>query len=263
MDGKFNQGSPCGPRKEGISNGKDISARKSAEMQQAHERLIKQKEISYVELMAQEKERLEIGEELQNNLNQILCAAKLYIELARTDKEHKIEWLERSSDYILDVIEELRTISKKLKMPGMNMGLFGSVHFLVDKLNMAHPIKIEFQVNGIDEEDLDETLQRDIFRMVQELINNTIGHSGATAAMISLTRDKNEITLLVSDNGQGCDLSKAKVGMGILNVISHAELYQSIISTQSSPGKGYEFKAIISLNSRLNTLLHSLSDYDD
>jgi PAS domain S-box-containing protein len=246
-----------------IGTTQDISARKSSEMQLAHERLIKQKKISYVELTAQENERLEIGQELQNDLNQILCAAKLYIELARTNEEHRTEWLEKSSAYIVDVIEEIRTISQKLKMPGMNMGLFDSIRFLVDKLNMVHPVKIEFQVNGIDEEDLDETLQLDIFRMVQELINNTIKHAGATGSMISLTRNGNEITLLVSDNGQGCDLLKAKMGMGTINIISLAELYQGIVSTQSSPGKGYEFNVILPLNGRLKPLLHSLSDYDD
>jgi PAS domain S-box-containing protein len=241
----------------------DVTAGKTSELQLAHERLIKQKEISYAVLTAQENERLEIGKELHHNLNQVLCAAKIYMELAKADGEQRTEHIEKSSGFIMSVIEGIRMISKKLRMPGMNMGLFDSMRFLVDKATMSYPIKMELLVNGIDEEDMDETLQLDIYRMVQEMINNIIQHSGAGWAIINLTRQGNEITLLVSDNGRGCDLLKARIGMGTINILSHAELYQSNISPKSSPGNGYEWKVVLPLSGRTQPILHLLSDYDD
>jgi PAS domain S-box-containing protein len=241
----------------------DVTAGKTSELLLVHERLVKQKEISYAVLTAQENERLEIGRELHHNLNQVLCAAKIYIELAKADGEQRIEHIEKSSGFIMSVIEGIRMISKKLRMPGMNMGLFDSMRFLVDKTTMSYPIKMELLVNGIDEEDMDETLQLDIYRMVQEMINNIIQHSGAGWAIINLTRQGNEITLLVSDNGRGCDLLKARIGMGTINILSHAELYQSNISPKSSPGNGYEWKVVLPLSGRAQPILHLLSDYDD
>ena len=241
----------------------DVTAGKTSELLLAHERLIKQKEISYAVLMAQENERLEIGKELYHNLNQVLCAARIYMELARVDGEQRIEHIEKSSGFIMSVIDGIRTISKKLRMPGTNMGLFDSMRFLVDKTNMSYPIKMEFLVNGIDEEDMDETLQLDIYSMVQEMINNIIQHSRASRAIINLTRQKNEITLLVSDNGQGCDLLKAGTGMGTINILGCADLYLSNISPKSSPGNGYEWEVVLPLSGRLQPILHLLNDYDD
>ncbi|MDP9042530.1 MAG: PAS domain-containing protein, partial [Bacteroidota bacterium] len=168
-----------------IGTTQEITARKSAEMQLVQERLTRQKEISYAVLTAQENERLEIGKDLNENLNQILGAAKLYIEMAKTFDEQRVEYLEKSSGYIVNVIDEIRAISIKLKMPGMRMGLFDSIQFLVDKLKTENPVKIEFQANGIDEEDLDETLQLDIFRIIQELTNNIVRHARATYAIVN------------------------------------------------------------------------------
>ena len=145
----------------------------------------------------------------------------------------------------------------------MSMGLYDSIRFIVDKINMVHSVKIDFQANGIEEEDLDETLQLDIFRIVQELISNIIKHSGAAGAMINITRKLNKITLLVSDNGQGCDLSKVKIGMGTINILSHAEQYQSSVSKLSTPGNGYEFKVVLPIDGRQKTTSQVLSDYDD
>jgi PAS domain S-box-containing protein len=246
-----------------IGTTQDISSRKLIEEQLVEERLTKQKEISHAVLTAQENERLDIGRELIDNLNQVLSAAKLYIELAKTDDEHKLELLEKSSGYIVDVIEEIGAISKKLSMPGMSTGLHDSIRFIVDKTNKVHSVKIDFQANGIEEEDLDQTLQLDIFRMVQELVSNIIKHSHATGAIINITRKLNEITLLVSDNGQGCDLLKVKMGMGTINILSHAEPYQSRIATISTPGNGYEFKAVLPADGRQKTPSQMLSDYDD
>lgn len=246
-----------------IGTTQDISSRKLIEKQLIEERLTKQKEISYAVLTAQENERLDIGRELNDNLNQVLSAAKLYIELAKMDDDNKLEHLGKSSGYLVDVIKEINVIAKKLRMPGMSMGLHDSIRFIVDKINLVHSVKIDFQANGVEEEDLDETLQLDIFRIVQELLSNVIKHSGATGAIINLTRKLNKITLLVSDNGRGCDLLKVKIGMGTINILSHTELYQSTVSTLSTPGNGYECKIVLPTAGRQITPSYVLSDYDD
>jgi len=102
----------------------DITARKIAEIQLVEsernlnrERLSMQKEITDAVLNAQERERADIGKELHDNLNQILGAAKIYIELAKTDEENREMCLNKSSGYLMTVIEAIRKISKTLAFP--------------------------------------------------------------------------------------------------------------------------------------------------
>lgn len=226
----------------------DITTRKLAEMQLVEERLSKQKEITYAVLKAQENERTNIGKELHDNMNQILGAAKLYVEMAKTDEGNREMCLEKSSTYILNVIDEIRRISKTLATPGMRfIGVVESIRGLVDDLVMVHALKIEFYEKGIGEEELDEELQLNIFRIVQEQTNNILKHAKATHAHISLTKLPDKIQLVISDDGVGCDVSKTKKGVGIIHIKSRAELFHGKTSIVSKPGEGYTLKVILPL----------------
>jgi PAS domain S-box-containing protein len=235
----------------------DITVRKAAEIklldserQLAQERSTRQKQIINAVLAAQENERSEIGKELHDNLNQILGAAKLYIELAKTDDENREMCLEKSCGFIVTVIEEIRRISKTFSAPGMVMGLFESIRLLLDDLIMVHALKIEFQTTGVEEEDLDERLQLTIFRIVQEQLNNILKHAKAAFASISLTRRQNEVILIISDNGSGCNILEEEKGVGIINIRSRAELYHGKVTIESMPGEGYALKVVLPLTSR-------------
>ena len=226
----------------------DITSRRSTETRLEQERLNQQKEITRAVLSAQEKERADIGRELHDNVNQILGAAKLYVELAKTDDENREMLLEKSSDYIVKAIEEIRVISKNLATPGLHlMGLFESIEILVDDLALIHPIKIKFNAHGIKEEILGEKLQLDIFRIVQEQLNNVLKHAKASSAAINLTREGKSIILLITDNGKGCDLSKGRRGVGLINIKSRADLYHGKVKVISSPGEGYSLKVLLHL----------------
>ena len=226
----------------------DITTRKVAEMQLSEERLTRQKEITYAVLKAQENERTAIGRELHDNMNQVLGAAKLYIEMARTDEENRDMCLDKSSAYILKVIEEIRLISKTLATPGMNfIGLIESIRILVADLVLVHPIKIEFQENGIGDEELDENLQLNIFRIVQEQTNNILKHAKATEARITLTKRLDKITLIISDNGQGWNRAKAKKGVGIMHIRSRTELFHGRMSIVTKQDEGFALKVILPL----------------
>ena len=228
----------------------DITARKSAELQLltternlAWQLLKNKKEIIAAVLMAQEKERANIGKELHDNLNQILGASKLFIEMAKTDEENRGTFLQKSADYIVTVIEEIHNISKNLAGPRLNiMGLSESIRILVDDLIRIHPICIHFQQEDINPEELTENLQLDIFRVVQEQLNNIVKHAKASQAEIHLTKKGNTIVLLISDNGVGCNITTNNKGVGNLNILSRADIYQGNVLIQSHPGEGYVLK---------------------
>jgi PAS domain S-box-containing protein len=224
----------------------DITEKIAMENELMEERLSKQKEITTAVLNAHENERTAIGKELHDNLNQILGAAKLYIEMAKTDEEVREMCLDRSSGYIMKVIEEIRKISKTLASPSVHlMGLIESIRNVIDDLVVVHPIRIEFHENGIVEKELEERLQLDILRIVQEQLNNIIKHANATLAIIHLNRKENEITLVISDNGEGCDTSIEKLGVGLINIRSRAEANHGWVTIASRLGEGYMLKVIL------------------
>lgn len=230
----------------------DITARKLSGIQLLEserklllERLARKNDIARAVLMAQEVERENIGKELHDNLNQVLGATLQYIELAKTDEESRMMCLEKSSGYISSVIDQIRKISKTLIIPGMVMGLVDSIKNLIDDLKVIHLIKIEFHAEGIDEECLDEKLQLNIFRIVQEQLNNILKHSKAAKASIHLTRNANEIILLISDNGQGFDILKERKGIGLISITHRADLYNGKVMIVSKPGKGVQLKVVL------------------
>ena len=223
----------------------DITQNILLETKLIEERLTRQKEITDAVLIAQENERANIGKELHDNVNQILGATKLYIEMAKTDDENREMCLEKSSDHILEVIEEIRKISKNMASPGLHeLGLYDCIRILLDDLHNVHPMKVEFHENGIDEDDMNENIQLNIFRIVQEQLNNILKHAAATEANIDLRRHGKKIILLIADNGKGCDISQKRNGIGISNIIGRAELCHGKAEIESKPGRGFQLKVV-------------------
>lgn len=226
----------------------DITDRVLLEKKLSEEIVIKQRDITRAVLSAQENERTEIGKELHDNLNQMLAITKMYIEMAKTDVEKRDFYLNKSSDLVVTVIEEIRVLTKKLIVPGIEIiGLFDNIRNLVDDLLLINPIMIDFSTLDLQEAAIDEKLQLNIYRIVQEQLNNILKHSKATHAAIELRKAANNIILTISDNGIGCDTAKKKNGVGIRNISSRAELCKGNMEVVSKPGKGYLLKVVLPL----------------
>jgi PAS domain S-box-containing protein len=225
----------------------DITDKVLLENKLVQERKSKQREITDAVLTAHENERADIGKELHDNLNQILGATKLYIELAKTDETKRDMALEKSSGYIVTVIEEIRKISKALAPPGMMLGLFENINSIVDDFEANKTITLSFTHETVNEDDLNEKLQLAIFRIVQEQTNNILKHAHASSATIDLSRVANDIILVINDNGIGCDITKVKKGVGIINIRSRAELYGGNVRIVSMTDNGYELKVVLPL----------------
>ncbi len=210
-------------------------------------RLNRQREITDAVFIAQENERAAIGTELNENLNQLLVAAKWNIEVAKNDPSKKDACLKNSTNYLNQVIGEIKRIYKTLVIPDIRVvGLFDNIQNLILDINQEQAVNFSFYEDGIDlEEDLGKNIQLDIFRMVQEQMHNIIIHANATHAIIRLIKHDNKIILLISDNGKGCNKSTENKGVGIINIISRAELYNGFVSVISKPGAGYTLEVVL------------------
>ena len=226
---------------------KDVTKNVLLEDKLKLERTIKHREITNAVLKSQEKERQLIATELNENLNQLLVAAKWNIQIAKKDSTKMEACLNNSVEYLNNVIAEIRRIYKTLIIPDKDIfSLFDNTRNLVEEFNRIHPVVFSFNEKGIDEEeDLTKNMQVDIFRIIQEQLNNIIIHARATQASINLSRVDNEIILHIADNGIGGNAPAEKNGFGIINIKSRAELYDGTITIASKPGKGYTLKVVL------------------
>jgi two-component system, NarL family, sensor histidine kinase UhpB len=223
-----------------LALGNDVTERILLEEELNEQRLSRQKQITEAVIVAQEKERTEIGKELHDNVNQILGASNLYINTAMTDDEMRQELLERSTELVSNAINEIRKISKSLITPGLReIGLIDSIEDIIDDMKMAKDdMLIELDLQNIEEEQIEDRRKLTLFRIVQEQLNNIVKHARATRVLIRLSVEGSFIVLTVADNGVGFDVGRHRKGVGITNIISRAELFNGSVDIQSASGEG-------------------------
>lgn len=206
----------------------------------------KQKDITRAVLTAQENERSEIGREMHDNVNQVLGATKLYIEMGKTDQPNRVLYLEKASGYIVDVIEEIRRLSRTLLPPGLGtISLYDSIKILLEDCSLVRAIDIKFDNSGMDNRILDANLQMNIFRIVQEQMNNVLKHAHASNVSVKLSCNKDQVLLAITDDGKGFDRKEKSNGVGLRNIMSRAELYHGHVEIISTPGKGFQLRVSI------------------
>ncbi|HVU97704.1 MAG TPA: PAS domain S-box protein [Puia sp.] len=218
----------------------DVTERIQLENELNEQRVTRQRQITEAVILAQEKERTEIGKELHDNVNQILGASNLYINTAMTDDEMRQELLERSTELVSKAINEIRKISKSLITPGLReIGLIESVEDVIDDMKLARAdLGIELDLQNITEEQIEDKRKLTVFRIVQEQLNNIVKHARATRVLIRLSMEGSDLVVTVADNGVGFDVGRHRKGVGITNIISRAELFSGTVEIQSQPGEG-------------------------
>jgi PAS domain S-box-containing protein len=237
-------GKPC---MQAIVN--DVTERIRLEMELALQHKLKQQQITEVVLGAQERERFELGQELHDNINQILATSKLYLDVAIEEKEPRIELLAKSRRNISVAIEEIRKLTKDLITPSLNdLGLVQSIKELIRSIQSAGKMKIRLNISGLDEESLQPEQKINIYRIIQEQLNNILKHAQAGMVLIELNKVKEQVRLRLVDDGKGFDPRIRRKGVGISNIISRAELYNGKVEIESAPGKGCQL--VVILNSK-------------
>jgi PAS domain S-box-containing protein len=202
---------------------------------------IKLKEIQIADAIteAKELERSDLSKELHDNVNQLLVASKLYLEIGIKDKPHQEMYLNRSSEYMLIAIEELRKLAKGLITDAIkNLGLCDAINNVTRDIMEVHPIKITCTMDRKIPTRLNAKFNLNIFRIVQEQLNNIIKHAKASFVKIDLSQNKTALILTISDNGSGFDVTKKWNGIGISNIKSRAESLMGEARFVSDPGKG-------------------------
>ena len=214
---------------------RDISERKKTEAalkfmeQQIHyQKVQEQKKISRAIIKAQEQEKNYIGKELHDNISQILASSKMYLSTAAKKSKTIMQIVKFPMELINNSIEELRSLSHKQVAPVKNINLEEQVLKLLGSFNENDGPLLEFHYS-LPEKKLPDDLKLNIYRVVQEQISNIIKHADAQNINITMKESPGGITVIISDNGKGFDVSKQKNGIGISNMINRIESYNGQI----------------------------------
>jgi PAS domain S-box-containing protein len=224
----------------------DVTERIRLEKELALQQKLKQQQITEVVLGAQERERYELGQELHDNINQILATSKLYLDVAIEEKEPRLELLAKSRKNISVAIEEIRKLSKDLIVPSLNdLGLTQSIKELIRSIQSVGKMRIRLNISGLDEAELLPEQKINIYRIIQEQLNNILKHAQANEVVIELNKVKEQVRLRLADDGKGFDPRVRRKGVGISNIISRAELYNGKVEIESAPGKGCQLVVVL------------------
>lgn len=230
----------------------DLSRQKELEDQLEQEIGLKEKQIAAATEDAKEMERADIGKELHDNINQLLGASKMYIDMARRGGDNSAMYLSRSSEYTLAAIDEIRKLTKGLTTDVIkNLGLCDAIDNIVKDTMEVSPVNIVLDTDSFIENSVNDKFKLNIFRIVQEQLTNILKHAEATKVIIKLRQNKKAIRLVISDNGTGFNAQKKQNGIGIANITSRIKDYHGIANFDSQPGHGCILTAIFPVTAEL------------
>ena len=208
-----------------------------------HQRTLLNKRILTAVLRTEEKARSRFSKELHDGLGPLLSSAKMSLTaLSREERNAEQREIIDNTTYVIEeAIRSLREISNNLSPHVLNdFGLARGVQNFIDKSVAMHDVKIRFTTN-LRSERYDTDVEVILYRVICELINNSLKHSGCTAINLSLSQNGPELTLDYSDNGRGFNpQAMMDCGMGLSNISSRINSLGGSCSITSSKGKGMQ-----------------------
>lgn len=222
-----------------VLNSRDITER--IELQEELERRSReiQKEMTAAVIKAQESERAQLGQELHDNVNQVLTTVKLYNEMLRDGIGQPKELIDKSIYHLQNSINEIRSISKRLSAPTLgHISLQDSIKELVESINLIKRVNIIYTIDGYVNTVVSQELHLAVYRIVQEQLNNILKYAEASFASVEISLKDHILHLTIKDDGKGFDLNTKVEGIGITNMKSRAENLGGTFRIQSAPGKG-------------------------
>lgn len=195
-----------------------------------------------------ERERLSLARELHDGPAQLFSAAILLLELVEKllsmgDSGRAIIEVGRVKEQMKESLTDIRSFLWHLNPQALEGGLKRGLMKLVDQVQERSETSVEIQFHGRDNK-VDAVNAANLFRIVQEAINNAIKNGNARNIKISITACEGELRGRVEDDGCGFDVESAKKrsrqkgSFGLSNMEERARLIGGTLSLDSTPGRG-------------------------
>lgn len=233
--------------------GSDITQRKAAEQNmrnknraEIEKRINQQKFRSVLILEGQEEERNRIAMDIHDGIGQMLTSLKYQIEsIDVRSGEKAAQKIAEVDQLIKQVIREVRRVTFNLKPTVLgDYGLQAALNVFVQETAKLVDVKLVFNSSGkIDR--LPQKIENNIFRIIQEAINNAIKYSGAEVIEVGMGCVEDNLIITVKDEGKGFDTRLVEArsvniesGRGFFNMYERTEYVNGELSIESQPDRG-------------------------
>jgi PAS domain S-box-containing protein len=202
-----------------------------------------QQEFTQQLIASQEAERQRIAAELHDSLGQNLSVIKNRAQLAlqhpdlSSDAARQLEAIER---VVAEAIAETRSLAHNLRpLHVEQVGLTDSLGVLIREVSQSSDIHFARRLENVDDL-FTGSAATNVYRIMQEALNNLIKHSRAREAAVTLERDVRSVRLRVADDGVGFDTGRARTrgGLGLSNIKERVNMLGGTLTIQSAPGQG-------------------------
>ena len=196
-----------------------------------------QKEVLKTQLETQEHTFQQIAKELHDNVGQLLSTTKMLLGITERKMEQVPDTLVTAHATLGKAIFELRSLSKSLDKEWLEQfNLIDNLQAEITRINAGDSLKVSCTCSGTISLKSDEQII--FFRIIQEALQNSIKHAGASLLTLSIDADKKNITVTIADNGNGFDENASHTGMGLTNMRYRSMLLGGNIHWQSSLNSG-------------------------
>jgi len=191
-----------------------------------------------------EQERIRMARELHDGLGSMLSGIKHSFSAMKNDmvlNDKQQTWFHSNIDKLNESIKELRNISHSIASDSLqHNGLENSLRDFCNSMTQPGILNISFSAIGTEKMQLTEEQAFHIFRIIQELINNTIKHSGAANAIVQISYNSNRLYITVEDNGKGFVLEEGlrNKGMGLKNIESRIKILKGKMDYRTNASEG-------------------------
>ncbi|HMH43242.1 MAG TPA: two-component regulator propeller domain-containing protein [Pyrinomonadaceae bacterium] len=203
---------------------------------------------------SQEGERKRIAAELHDSLGQSLLLIKNRAVLSQRFLDDPVKAREQIAQIegaATESIKEVRQIAYDLRPYQLDqIGLTQALEELVERVSGSGPIKFTASIAKVDDLfSVDAAIN--VYRILQEALNNIVKHSGAGEASVTVTRDEREVLMEIRDNGKGFAVEatdgkwKARRGFGLTGLDERARMLGGKLSVVSTPGQGTTVSLIL------------------
>ena len=195
-------------------------------------------------LKGEEQERTRLAKDLHDGLGGMLSGIKYSLNTMKGNlimTPENVQAFERSMDMLDSSIKEMRRVAHNMMPEALvKFGLDTALKDFCNEINQSGALKVNYQSIGLENAVLEQTTAITIYRIVQELTNNTMKHAAAKNAIVQLSKTDEQLSITVEDDGKGFDtvILKGTKGIGWTNIKSRVDFLKGTLDVKSGEGNG-------------------------
>ena len=200
---------------------------------------------SHAVLEGEETERNRLARDLHDGLGGLLSGVKLKLTNMKGNfvlSQEYVNHFDHALGLLDNSISELRRVAHNMMPESLvKFGLKDALQDFCSQIDSGKKIKINFQFFG-EAKRIESSIETTVYRIAQELINNSLKHAGASELIVQLIQEEKRVHLTVQDNGKGFDpnMIDSTKSAGLRNIRARVDSFNGSLDIVSEPGKGTE-----------------------